>query len=152
MIEWRAEEFEYRAKDASWYWLSIMIAVVLLTIAIWQKNLLFAFFVLVAEVLMLVWGSQVPETLDFSLGKEKLRIGNRKEYSLREITEYSRMDPERDPVSFIFVFRNHFRPAVRIPVPQEKQEEVREHFREASVKEVEHEHTLIDTLEDFLGF
>ncbi len=152
MIEWRAEEFEYRAKDASWYWLSIMIAVVLLTIAIWQKNLLFAFFILVAEVLMLVWGSQVPEVLEFSLGKEKLRIGDRKEYPLREISEYSLMDAERDPIPFILVFRNHYRPSVRVLVPKDKAEEARKYFREANVKEVEHEHTLIDTLEDFLGF
>ena len=152
MIEWRAEEFEYRHKDVSWYWLSIIVAVALVDIAVWQKNMLFAIFILVAEVLMLVWGSQVPEILDFSLDNEKLCLGDRKEYFVREISEYSLMDPERDPIPFVFVFRSHYRPSVRVLVPKDKSEEVREHFRNANVKEVEHQHTLIESLENFLGF
>ena len=62
-IQWHAPEFEYRAKTMSWYWLSILLAVVILALAVWQKNFLFGIFVIVAEILILVWANREPRTL-----------------------------------------------------------------------------------------
>ncbi|MDP3892652.1 hypothetical protein, partial [Nocardioides sp.] len=66
-IEWRAPEFYYREKGVSWYWLSIIAAIVILSVSVWQKNFLFAVFVVIAEILMLVWAGRKPREISFSL-------------------------------------------------------------------------------------
>ena len=47
-IVWQIPEYEYRSKDVSWYWISLIAAIVLFAFAIWQKNFLFAIFVVIA--------------------------------------------------------------------------------------------------------
>ena len=78
VIEWKAPEFEYREKDVSWYWLSIIAAVVILGAAVWQKNFLFAVFVVIAEILMLVWAGRKPREITFSLNEKGLTMSGNK--------------------------------------------------------------------------
>ena len=76
-IAWEAPEFEYRHKDISWYWISIIVAVVCIGFAAWQKNFLFGFFVLVAEILILAWANQQPAIFNFRLTEKGLFIQNK---------------------------------------------------------------------------
>ncbi len=151
MIHWQAKEFEFAPKSAIWYWLSVILAVALIALAVWMKNFLFGFFILVAEILVLVWGSEVPAELDFSLDKDKLEIAGHKTYLLSDVARWSAEDAESDPVQIHFIFKN-FRPSMRIPIAKEKLEEARKIFREANLAETEHEYTFIESLEKFLGF
>ncbi len=77
-IEWQAPEFEYREKDISWYWLSIIVAVLILSVSVWQKNFLFAAFVVMAEMLILVWAGRKPREISFSLDEKGLTISGNK--------------------------------------------------------------------------
>ena len=42
-IEWQAPAFRYYPKDVSWYWLSFIIAILIMAFAIWQNNFLLPF-------------------------------------------------------------------------------------------------------------
>ncbi len=52
-INWEAPEFEYREKDVSWYWISIIAAAAIIAFSVWQRNFLFGFFIVIAEMLVI---------------------------------------------------------------------------------------------------
>ena len=39
---WEAPEFEYREKEVSWYWISIIAAALIIAFSVWEKDFLFA--------------------------------------------------------------------------------------------------------------
>ena len=73
-IEWEAPEFEYHEKDPLWYWGSMIIAVIILGIAIWQKNFLFATFIVVAEILLMTIGGKQPRLIRFRIDDRGFEI------------------------------------------------------------------------------
>ena len=66
-VVWDAPEFEYREKGISWYWLSIIAAACIIAFAAWFRNFLFGFFIVIAEILFIVWGNRQPRTVEFKL-------------------------------------------------------------------------------------
>lgn len=60
-IKWQAPEYEYREKTVSWYWISIVVAALVIAFSVWQKNFLFGFFIVIAEMLFIVWGNRTPD-------------------------------------------------------------------------------------------
>ena len=73
---WEAPEFEYREKEVSWYWISIIAAALIIAFSVWQKDFLFGFFIVIAEMLFIVWGNKAPRTLTFTLTDTELNIGD----------------------------------------------------------------------------
>ncbi len=151
-VKWVAPEFDYREKSASWYWQTIVVAVLILGFAVWERNFLFMIFVIVAEILVLVWGDRKPEHVEFILTPKGLTIGGEKFYPLHDIDHVSFDDREEGEWPDIVIrFKAKFRTLLRINVPRAQLEEVRNAFRE-SVPEAEREESLADVLERFLRF
>lgn len=67
LMAWEAPEFEHREKDISWYWISIIVATLIIAFAVWQKNFLFGFFIVIAEILFVLWGNEKPRTVEFRI-------------------------------------------------------------------------------------
>ncbi len=151
-INWSAPEYEYRPKSVSWFWLTIIVAVLILALAVWQKNFLFGFFVVVAEVLLLVWGNREPREVHFSVSGKGLTVDGKKFYAWSEIENWSADEPgELEHGDIVLNFKGRLRPNVRILVPKEKFAETRGAFAE-KLPEVEREESVIDSLERFLRF
>lgn len=151
-INWTAPEYEYRPKSISWFWLSIIVAVLVLAVAVWQKNFLFGFFVVVAELLLIVWGNREPRRVRFSVSDKGLTIDGNKFYAWSEIENWSVREPgELEHGDVILNFRGWFRPNVRVLLPRDRFEEIKSAFGEF-LPETEREESLIDSLERFLGF
>ncbi len=87
-IEWQAPEFHYYKKDLSWYGWVIVIGAVIILIALWQRNMLFAFFGVIAVIMIVVWGEKRPKTIRFGLDKNNLRIDG-KDYSLKSFSGFT---------------------------------------------------------------
>jgi hypothetical protein len=149
-LRWTAPEFEYREKDVSWYWTSIIIAAVIIAFAVWQKNFLFGFFIVVAEMLFIVWGSRVPREMDFVLSDEELRIGAEKSHSIKEFESWS-VDKDDEWADFHFYFRSRVKAPLRVIAPTARLDEIRAQLKTV-LREVEHELTLVDSIEKFLRF
>jgi hypothetical protein len=77
---WEAPEFEYRPKNISWYWLSIIVSAAIIAFAIWERNFLFGIFIVIAEILFIAWGNETPATIHFVLTENDLSIGEAKHY------------------------------------------------------------------------
>jgi len=151
-IEWRAPEFEYNEKGVSWYWLSIITAIVILSVAVWQKNFLFAIFVVIAEILMLVWAGRKPREILFSLNEKGLTISGNKFYPYSAMETFSVVEGRSEEWYDISLkLRHGLRQRLIVKTPTKnlaKIEGIVRHY----VEKVEHEDSFLDSLERLIGF
>lgn len=151
-IKWQAPEYEFRPKGVSWYWISIIVAVLFVAFAAWQKNFLFGFFVLIAEILILAWANREPPLVEFVLNEKGLAVGGRKSYAYAEMESWSVDDfGETDWPSLFFQFHKRLKPALKIRVPKSRVPDLQKALK-GTLPQVEHEHSMLDTLEEFIGF
>jgi len=73
-IEWQAPEFEHRQKNVSWYWLSLLVSIILLALSVWQKNFLFAVFIIIAWFVIIYSTSRLPTIWNFKLSEKGIEI------------------------------------------------------------------------------
>ncbi|MBI2888311.1 MAG: hypothetical protein HYY10_00115 [Candidatus Liptonbacteria bacterium] len=149
-VLWEAPEFEYRHKGVSWYWLTIIIAVSLVAVAAWQRNFLFGVFVVIAEVLVLAWGSRTPPTISFLMNEKELVINKTERYPWEEFISFGTED-DRDPPTLTFRFRHRVRPVLRILVPTTHFAAARG-FAAWKLPQVNDPRSFIETLEELLRF
>ena len=151
-IEWSAPEFEYREKDVSWYWLSIIVAVIILSAAVWQKNFIFAIFVVMAEILMLVWAGRKPRDISFSLNEKGLTILGNKFYPYSAIENFSVIEGRsEDYYDISMKLRHGFSQRVIVKTPAKDLAKI-ESAISRYVEKVEHEDSFLDSLERLIGF
>ena len=148
---WDAPEFEYREKEVSWYWISIIIAALVIAFSVWEKNFLFGFFIVIAEVLFIVWGNKVPKTVTFTVTDAMIDIGGYRSYAMKEFESWSADAYDGEWADVAFYFRSRIRTPLTVMVPKEKLDEFRANMKTV-LKEIEHEPTLIDSIEKFLRF
>lgn len=149
-IEWSAPEFEYREKGISWYWLSVIIAILMLAFAISQKNFLFAFFIVVAEILTLVWGNKEPAILTFKTDEKGISAGENF-YNWSEFQTFSVNEDIEGWNELSFRFKNSLKPNLKIKVPQSKLVELQKNIS-ALLPQIEEEPSFIDSLEKLIKF
>ncbi len=150
-MTWEAPEYEYREKGISWYWLSIIIAALIIAFSVWQKNFLFGLFVIFAEILFIVWGNRPPRTIHFIANEKGLEIGNS---APRPWTVFESMsvDPLDDEwAELIFIFRVRFKSPLKVLIKENRLTELRANLK-TTLKEVPYEPTLLDSIEKLLRF
>jgi hypothetical protein len=153
-IRWEAPEFEHREKSATWYWMTIVIAVLLLAIAIWQRAFLFGLFILIAEILVIVWGAAEPRSVHFELTEKGLKIGERRFYPMRELKSFSAdLEGTFDEIypDIVLTFHHHFRTPLRLKAPMAWLPEIRRELR-AHIPEQHFEPGFMEILEKYIGF
>jgi hypothetical protein len=150
-VKWEAPEFLYQVKDVSWYWLSIILAIVVLSIAVWQQNFLFGLFVIIAEMLILIWGNTRPRDIQFRISEKGIDLGAHQFYPYSELAYFS-IDEEADYYwsEIYLTFKTKFHPPVKALIPNDKVENIRSRMK-LFLKEIEHQMTLSDALTRFLG-
>lgn len=150
-ITWQAPIFEYREKDVSWYWISIIIAAIIVAFAAWQRDFLFGVFIVIAEILFIVWGNRVPPVTTFTVTDDAIVIEGYKTHRIKEFESWS-IDMNADlPAELLFHFRSRVRPPLPVIVPAEKVAELRAGL-ETVLKEIEYDPTLVDAIEKFFRF
>lgn len=154
-ISWRAPEFEYHEKSVAWYWATALIALLVLAIALWQRNFLFAVFVVIAEVLLVIWANKKPAVVEFVVGEKNILIDGKRNYQYSELKHYS-VDEDSDPDFTRIVFEPKQRTKVKLDiiVPRAQADEVLDFLAEEApgLPEVEYEVNFLDALERFLRF
>ena len=151
-LAWEAPEFEYREKEVSWYWISIIVASLIVAFAVWQRNFLFGFFIVIAEILFVLWGNAEPRAILFSISEKGIDIDEgRKFYGLGQFESYSVNPLDDDWSELIFTFRAKVKTPVKIIFPEDGLAELRTHLK-TIIKEVDHEPTLLDSIERLIGF
>lgn len=150
-ITWEAHEFEYREKGVSWYWLSIIVAALIVAFSVWIRNFLFGLFIVIAEVLFIVWGNRVPRVIEFRLSDDGIEIDGQKFHALKEFESWSVNDLGNGYVELMLSFRSKVKTPLTVLVSEEHLEAIRTNLK-ALLKEVEHDPSLIDSIEKLTKF
>ncbi len=152
VIEWQSPEFEYREKGVSWYWLSVIVAVIILSVSVWQKNFLFAFFVVVAEILVLVWAGRNPKMVSFNMDEKGLTIGHRKFYPYSAIEMFGIRESSEDNLHELAIrFKHGLHAWLKIRIPAKRSNEIEKVISRYAPK-TEPEDSFLDSLEKLIGF
>ncbi len=149
-FSWEAPEYQYYHKDVGWYWLSILFASVIVLISLWQKNFLFALFVVIAEFLIISWGAQYPRTVRFEINEKGVEIDDKKTYLFSEIEHFA-INNEGELSELIFHFKTKISPAVKIHFHTHDVRKIRGMLK-ARIPEVHHDEGVIDSLAKLIRF
>ena len=150
-IAWEAPEFEYREKDISWYWITIIIAALIIAFSVWERNFLFGFFIVIAEILVIMWGTQKPRTFTFALNDSGIEVGEHKFHALKEFESWSAAEIDDEWTEIAFNFRARLKIPLKIMAPHDKLDEIRKNLK-LVLREVEHETSLLDAIEKLIKF
>ena len=66
---WETPSFEKIERPSSWYMVMGVLSLFLLAYAIWNENFLFAFFILLVDITLIVGHNQEPHTVLIQVGE-----------------------------------------------------------------------------------
>jgi len=153
LIEWQASEFEYKGKDVSWYWISLIIAICLLAFSVWQKNFLFAVFTVIAYLVIVYSGGQKPAVWKFTINEKGIGIDPQKGKSIA-----SRFYKYEEIVGFdiwgkelVLKMNKKISPYLKMNFPMEKEKEIKE-FLVKYIPKQEYNASISDSISKLIGF
>ncbi len=150
-ITWEGPEFEHREKGSSWYWLSIIVAAAVVAFSVWEKNFLFGLFIIVAEILFLVWGNRTPRMVGFTITESGLEIEKQKLHLWKDVDTISVDSGEFGLAELVLIFRAKFKTPLKILFPEGRLTDLRNNLN-GIVREVPYEATLLDSIEKLTRF
>lgn len=124
-VSWQAPGFEQVERDANWYLWSIVIAGLLVILSLWQKNILFALFILIAEILLISLGHQKQQNRVYALSADGLRVGEQSLRLFSEASGFAFFDLGGRYVELIVHPSKKFHTYVKVLVPRERVADVR---------------------------
>ena len=150
-IIWQAPEFKYQHKDISWYWLTIIAAAVMVLFSLWQKNLLFALFIILAETMLIFWAKESPKNLQFKIDKKGVQIGKIKSYGYEEISGFHISEKNDGDSELILKTKSKLHPFVKILIYNDDIAAIKGYLKN-HLSEVEYEESLTDGFSKMIGF
>ena len=150
-IIWRAAEYEHRKKDVGWYWITGGLAGVLILIALWQKNFFFAFFIVLAGVMIFAFGKRRPQIYEFRINGSGIYIGEKITYNYEQLESFSIHNWPGRLDELVLKKKAMVNPYLKIPIDSKLAVEARAILLE-QLPEVEYQESLIDAIADWLGF
>ncbi len=168
VISWQAPEFEYRVKGVFWYWLSLIIAIILLALSIWQKNFLFAVFIVIAWLVIVYSASRTPTIWNFKISEKGIEINlpnndwtSSKFYLFSEIEGFdihsSPTPPDQYPETqpeyreLILKVKKRFSPYLKINFPLANEEKIK-NFLQKYINKEEYSESLADSFSKLIRF
>jgi len=163
-IIWQIPESEYKPKDASWYWISLVVAAALVIFAIWQENFLFAIFVIIAFFTLNYLTNRFPVIWEIKMSEKGIFIGlpnskNRKFYPMTDLEcfdiqskfEESGEEIEEEYKRLVLKFRTKLTPFLKINFYAKDEEKIKDFLSQFTTRE-ELPKSLVDSLSELIGF
>lgn len=149
-IRWEAPEFEFYPKTASWYWLTFIAAILLLTFAVWQKNFLFTVFVIIAEIMILAWSREKPHTFSFVINDDGILIGDAL-HQFKDLLHFSILERDDRLSDLLLANKQRFGRHLKILIYTDMIKEIREALL-ARLEEEEYKEPLPDSIFRIIKF
>lgn len=150
-ITWKAPEFEHVEKSTTWYWGSMVVAIALIAIALWQKNFLFAVFVVVAELAVFMFAGEKPKLWDFTIDDRGVTIEKHKTYKYADITLYDIHEFSDEYHELVLQTKSKVHHYIKIFIPVDRDEEI-EDLLNKKVRRGEIEVSFLEFVERLIGF
>lgn len=157
IISWQAPEYDYRPKDISWKWISLIAAIILIAFAVWQKNPLFIFFVIIALFLINHFSGQFPKIWEFKISEKGIGIGlpDKKEtgkfYAFEDMESFDIHMAGEEYKELILKLKSKFTPYLKINIHIGDEEKIR-NFLEKFIPREEYIQSMVDVLSHWIGF
>src|SRR3972149_3314846 len=88
-IKWVAPEFEYQERGVGWYYLIIIAGAALILFSVWQRNFLFAIFVILAVAMAFAWSREKPAVHNIRVGDDGVEVANIKKFAMSDFSEFA---------------------------------------------------------------
>jgi len=158
-IKWQAPEFEFQQKDVSWYWMSLIIGIILLALTIWQRNFLFAVFIIVAWVVVVYSASKTPINWNFKINEKGVEIylsekdeAAKKFYDFKEIDGFDiHLSEAKKYGELILKTKKRFSPYLKINFLAADQQKIAG-FLQKYIPKQEYSESLADSFSKLIGF
>ncbi len=144
-LSWQAPEYERAERGAGWYLWSIVAAVVLVFIALWQKNILFGLFIILAEGVLLLMGREKAPLRLYHLDESGLSMDDKQIRAYPQMLYFAFFEFGDRYVELIIRPTEKFHFYTRVLLPKERVEEVRA-FLDPRVHAFEYKPTMADIM------
>ncbi|MEK7606869.1 MAG: hypothetical protein AAB444_01600 [Patescibacteria group bacterium] len=113
-LSWKIHEYTHYEHGPLWYAGIIIAGAVLLISALWSRNFLFAFIIIMFAMVFLAHAGRHPEELDFSISESGVKLGERR-YAWKEIKGFF-IIYEPPEVKILYFDFNGPRPTLAVPL------------------------------------
>lgn len=147
-IFWDAPEYEDHERGIEWHGIVIIVAIVLIGVAFWQKNFLFGVLVVLGTATLFLWNRHSSPVHTIRLRERMIHIGPQLSFHVDEFMGFAiehgrHHDPEWGKLHLRS--KHRLRPYVTITIPRGKFDVVRSHLLQ-HIAELEHDPSLTDAL------
>ncbi len=149
-LSWQAPEFEQVERSSNWYLWSIGIAIALVILAFLQSNLMFALFIVIAEIMLLTIGKNKPQVRVFSLTEEGIFEEDRLLKVFSELNGFAFFDLGGRYVELVLRPAKKLKTYTKVLVPHERAEDIQQ-FLSTKLHPFEYEGSFSDALVKRLG-
>lgn len=150
-IRWTAPEFHHYDKDPRWHTILGVGTVIVVALALWQKNFLFAIFAVIAGILLSNWGRKAPEIRTFTLTDKELQISGGKTYAHANSEGFTIIQAPNHPPELAIKTKERFRAWLHVIIPENLAEQIQALLSDY-LPEVEYQETIGDKLGRLLKF
>lgn len=149
-LSWQAPEFEATERSATWYLWSIVAAIGLIAIALWQKNILFALFIAIAEGVLVALNRGPAGLRLYTLNEDGLFVNGEPVRGMQDIAGFAFLDMGGRYIEFILKPTRKFHTYTKVLVLREREQDVID-FLSAHKPQFEYQPTMADVIARRLG-
>jgi len=150
-VSWCAPEYEYSPKSSLWYWTSLLLALVLIVFALWQKNFLFAVFVFIAELIIFAVADKRPKIWEFTIDEKGVYIEKDKFFPYDQLEAFDVHINETEYDQLLLKTKKKISPIVTINIYKEEREKIRK-FLEKYIPREQIDISFGDIIGRLIGF
>ena len=148
-LSWEVHEYVHREKSADWYWAVGIITFSIAITSILFDNLLFAIFIILSFLTLVMYSKRMPSLLKITLDERGIQDGNIR-YPYSTIESFCIEDQETEH-KIIIKSKKRMMPYVVIPIKGVDADTVHCHLKKF-LKEAEHTEPLARRLLGLIGF
>jgi hypothetical protein len=149
-MTWTIHRQPPRQRGVVFYIVLLGIMGLLLLFSLWQDNLLFGVFVVLAVGTLLFVTNQDPEEYTFSLTTDLLAIKGEKEYELEQFSHYDVYEYHDQDSQILLVSKERLKPVLHIPI-HTKDKSTIAHILSETLPRKKVEPSLIDMFSRIIG-
>ncbi len=150
-IKWTAPEYEHFNKGADWHWLSVILAVLIIGVSLWQGNFLFAVFAVIAEIMIIIWGTREPNFVEFRVTKEGVAIHDHKFYQYADLSGFSMRRLDEISSELVLTKKGQFSPRIKLLCSTSDFERIKD-FVHQHLPELDYQESLVEHLGKLMKF
>lgn len=149
-FSWQAPSSHRTPRTAQWYLVSIGVMLVCVVVALYQGNLLFAMFAVLAELFLLFLGQERPRQIVYAVNERGLSANGDILREHQELDSFAFHDMGGRYIEVVFRPADTLKTYTRILIPRERVEDAKVFFGQRWY-EFQYEGGITDVMAQFLG-